>query len=119
MSTTPEKTDRGSKKKSGPKPTFEYINHTKSRKNDTVVELEERLMDGPRGVSFKFFSRKGDVINKYQGREKKDGDFDVIQRIDGNSEKTVMTLKELTELFKKVKTLAFVADYMKKNKKIK
>ena len=98
------------------KPSYLHKYHVKTISNGKTSETEEFIIDGSRGLSFKFFNRKDDHVVKYSGREKSDGTFDIKQRIGDKVESSVLSADDLITLFKKVKGLEFAAKYLKKRK---
>lgn len=92
--------------------TYLFQNHWKELKNGKMFELEEKIMDGPRGVSFKLFKKESGKVLKYTAKQNEDGTFNLYV-IDGDK-KDVQTLSraDLLKTIKTVKALAFAVKYL-------
>jgi len=56
------------------------------RKGDKVTVYEVEVRDGPKGVSFKFFSKSEEKTIKYLGKQKPDGSFFYMADVDGKKD---------------------------------
>nr|QBK88339.1 MAG: hypothetical protein LCMiAC01_00030 [Mimivirus LCMiAC01] len=93
-----------------------YKRSSSDLKGDKVVTLEESLIDGPKGISFKLYKKNGDKIEKYTGRQNPDGTFTLwIVKGGVKDKQEKIGIDDLMTIIKKVKDLAFVVKYMKKN----
>ena len=118
-------TDRTKKsKKEGGKLIMLHSMHSLERKSDdSVVEREEIIRDGSRGISFKLFLRDDSkkIRNKYLGFGNADGSFSLIFTINGEKvEMKNISASEMMDKVKAVKELKFVVEYLKslKNRKM-
>ena len=108
-------------KKSGSKSKLTYLHEKthKEIKNDTVTILEEEVKDGPKGISFKFYQKKGGNILKVKGYQAgPDGNFKVMITKDGDKkESTDLSLADVIKMIKTMKDLDFAVKYLSGSKK--
>lgn len=111
-------------KKEGGKLIMLHSMHSLERKSDdSVVEREEIIRDGSRGISFKLFLRDDSkkIRNKYLGFGNADGSFSLIFTINGEKvEMKNISASDMMDKVKAVKDLKFVLEYLKslKNRKL-
>jgi hypothetical protein len=86
--------------------TYLYKNVQQSVKDEKASTLEEIVVDGPRGLSVKYFHKSGDKVDKIVIFEK-NGEFTMKT---GNEEKT-LSKAELLEELKSNKKLKFALEY--------
>lgn len=99
------------------KPSYIFKSETYTLVDGVKSNFEQVVRDGPRGLDFKLFDKKGDEVLKYAARKNDSGNYFLYSKIDGESKKEEMSEKDLFDFIKKTKVLAFVANYLKKRKK--
>ncbi len=94
--------------------------HTEIKGDDKLV-VEEVVMDGPRGVSFKFFHKKNDKTKKVTGRQDEAGKFSlrVMEDKEVKLDEKDLSLADLLKHLKKMKDLDFAVKYLSAAKKQK
>ena len=86
-----------------------------SLKDGEVTTYEEEIIDGPKGITVKLYSKSGGVIEKIR-ISGKDDKF-IMKVTEGDkTEDTQLNKKELMEELKKNKKLKFAADFAKTQK---
>lgn len=86
-----------------------------SLKDGEVTTYEEEIIDGPKGITVKLYSKSNGVIEKIR-ISGKDDKF-IMKVTEGDkTEDTQLTKKELMEELKKNKKLKFAADFAKTQK---
>jgi hypothetical protein len=104
-------------KKEGGKLIMLHSMHSLERKSDdSVVEREEIIRDGSRGISFKLFLRDDSkkIKHKYLGFGNADGTFSLIFTINGEKvEMKNISASDMMDKIKAVKDLKFVVEYLK------
>ena len=113
-------------KKSGSKrtkaqPSYLHKKLHKEVKNGVSTVLEENVMDGPKGVSFKFYSKKGDKTMRVVGKQDTKGNFmlKVMENNKVKSDEKDLSLVDLLKHIKKIKELDFAVKYLSSSKKQK
>ncbi len=93
--------------------TYLLKNHSKHIEKDSVVEVEEQVADGSRGISFKYFSRKDKDTVKYSGSQA-NGKFKFVKSVNKEKEfEKELSKADLIKELAKIKELAFVLTYLK------
>jgi len=92
--------------------TYLHQQHVKDIKNGKLVEIEESVIDGPKGVSFKYFHKTDSSTEKYLGKQTENGEFFFLHVKDGQKDTMNLSLADLIKEVKKVKELAFVVKYL-------
>ena len=101
---------KGSKKDSKKSGNLNYLHKVvhQSVKDGKATTLEEIVVDGPKGLSVKFFSKSGDDVDKIVIYGKDDS-----FKMKINDEEKTLTKKELLDELKSNKKLKFTTDYTK------
>ncbi len=97
--------------------TFQHTLYSKKIERGTVVEHEESLIDGDKGLTFKVFDKRNGTIEKYVGRLNDDDTFSVIHIVDDKKYDETYSFDDMLKEVKKIDSLAFVYDYLKDFKK--
>jgi len=95
--------------------TYKHENLQSSIKNNKSTTTEEKILDGPQGITFKFYSNIDEKKTKIVGGSSKDGKF-YLNILEPNKE--LVKLEELTkkEVIKELEKYAnakFITDYLK------
>lgn len=89
-----------------------------SSKPTYISVLEQSVMDGKKGMTFKLFSRVNDKVEKFRGAENQDGSFSMSVAVGNDkSNKTLKNVSDFLKEIKNVKALDFVHKYMSGRKK--
>ena len=96
-----------------PPPVYLDKSYTKKIVNGELDEVKYYVIDGHKGLSFKYFRKTNDHVQKCAGREMSNGTFNVYQKQDQDSKKNNMTLEELSVFIQGFSELEFVASYLK------
>lgn len=93
--------------------TFEFFEQKRTRKDGKVMVHEVEVRDGPKGISFKFFSKADGKTVKYLGKQNADGTFFYMTDINGKKDKQEKLSKaDVLKLIKTVKGLEEAAKYL-------
>ena len=85
----------------------------KSIENGKKVIHEEEVAHGDRGISFKYYHKEGDKIEKIRGIPKDDGTFIIITGEKENKKDETMSKEDVIKMLTKMKHLKFALDYIK------
>ena len=107
--------DKG-KGKSGTPPKYLYQQTSKQMEDGFVVQREEYIVDGERGIKIKFFSIDKKDRKKVVILRNKDGKFMMKVSLNGKEDEQNLSIDELTKRVKDDKDLKFVVDFLKTQK---
>ena len=94
---------------------YRFEHQTSVKKEGKSHVHRESIIDGTKGLSFKFVSKVGDTsFTKVQVRELSDDDYEVETKIDEKLDKKNMTKKQVLDMVTKNKNLGFALNYIKK-----
>ncbi len=108
------KTSKTGSKSSGG---LKYLHEAKKRSvvDGKVQVHEEYVVLGANGFFAKLYVKENDKIEKYEIKSSPSGgEYSMRVLKDGKESKSTMSKSELLESLKKLKSLAFVLDYLKK-----
>ena len=91
---------------------YQLNNYYKEIKNGQMEEKEQSIFDGSKGLTFKFFSRKGDAIEKYVGRKNEDGTYSVAHIVNNQKSETTLNLEELLSELRNNRNFDFILNYL-------
>jgi hypothetical protein len=92
---------------------YNMIEEVRSGKSTLV---EEQVIHGDDGVSFKYFEKIGDKMEKYSAKENKDGTFMYKSMKNGQAETLTLSKDELVKKMKSNKKLDFATKFMANQK---
>ena len=95
-----------------------YLHELTSRekKDGKWLIHEESIIHGDRGLSFKYYHKEGDSIEKITGRQNPDGTFALTTIANGQKESRILSRDDLLKELGKLKHLKFAVDYIKSQK---
>ena len=104
------------KKETKAKLSYLFQNQYEEIINGKSVLIEQEIIKGPKGTSFKYFKNEEGKKEKYIGKENEDGTYTYVT-IKGDKKKSgTYSLQDLIKEIKKIKVLKFVSDYLSKSK---
>ena len=108
----------GSEDSRGTRGNVVYLHELTSRekKDGNWVVHEEMLVHGDRGLSFKYYHKEGNSIEKITGRQNPDGTFILITTINGEKETRTLSQDQLVKDLSKLKHMKYATDYIKTQK---
>ena len=100
--------------------TFLHMQHSKEIKDGKVVEHEEQIIEGDKGLTFKLFKKNDKESQKHHIKHNDDGTFTYKMMVgDKKNEMNNISVDELLKELKSSKDLKFVVDYVSSMKKKK
>ena len=82
----------------------------------TVVK--ESVLDGTKGVSFVFLEKNGEKFYRISGKQLESGEYEVKEKKDNDETTSEMKEGDVMKLIAKNKKLAFIENYMKKERSV-
>jgi hypothetical protein len=103
----------------GKKQTLKFLHHTlvESVNNGKHMKVEESVIDGERGSSFKYFKKEGDKLVKYSAHQEEKGkdSFKFIVIEGEKRDEKIIKYADLIKEIKNRKELAFALKYFEKD----
>ena len=99
-------------------PAYRHDNSYSYKKKGIKHTIKENLKDGDKGMDFRYLKKIGDdihIISGIENEEKKDT-FKITEKKNDKVTETEMTMAELKKMLKSNKELAFVLDFIEKEK---
>jgi hypothetical protein len=94
--------------------TFKHENVQSLLKDGVVTTLDEKILDGSTGMTFKLYSKKNDKILKIVGGSKGDKFyFNVTETGKDDIKLDNITKKDVVDALKKYDNVKFILDYLK------
>lgn len=95
-----------------------YLHDIKSRSIENGVEIvhEELVVHGDRGLTFKYYHKEGNVIEKVRGKQNDDNTFSVTIQSGDKTEEHTLKKEDLVKMLNKDKHLKYMIDYIKSQK---
>ena len=86
-------------------------------KDGKAIVKEEFIIEGDKGIMFKYYSKEGDSKTKITGRSNPDDDSFSVRTSQNGKEPTEenMSRADLIKMLSKDKNLKFVTDYLKRS----
>lgn len=82
----------------------------------TLTVKEQTIINGPKGLSFKYYHKDGNKIVKIKGEEQADGSFLLTIKDGNNEEKKTLSKKELLKYIKDNEQLVFAIESIEAQK---
>jgi len=82
----------------------------------TVVK--ESVLDGTKGVSFVFLEKNGEKFYRISGKQLESGEYEIKEKKDNDETTSEMKEGDVMKLIAKNKKLAFIENYMKKERSV-
>ena len=100
--------------------TFLFNNTTETVNNGKHMKLEQKVINGERGSSFKFFKKDGDKVHKISAHQEEKGkdSFKFIVIEGEKRDEKILKLAEVIKEIKNRKELEFALKYFEKEVKL-
>jgi hypothetical protein len=95
---------------------YMHYNMTEEVKTGKSTTIEEQVIHGEDGISFKYFEKVDDKMEKHSAKENKDGTYTYKVMKDGKADTMTLSKDELLKKMKGNKKLDFAVKYISTNK---
>ena len=92
---------------------------TEEIKNGKKVTHEEKIVEGTKGFTAKYFHKEGNKSNKTIVLSKDSGKYLLKVNVNGEPKEMTLTKDELLSELKKRKELKYIHDYVKESKSLR